>query len=167
MAFPRPRPALRGLDSEPNQTAWDPEAPRGVAPRPSSHSRVGMSWTAGFPAWTRTPVCPMKVPRPPPASLAAVELLLQPDLPLFRKHMRGTGVAHAGTSVSRSVRRGRICLFKALVAFAVSSRGWPGGPSLTLFAPLTASFLPFTTSSPSSCSNQAASASLSSVRRGP
>lgn len=36
-------------------------------------------------------------------------------------------MAHAGTSVSRSIRRGRICLFKALVAFAVSMLPLPAG----------------------------------------
>ena len=88
-------------------------------------------------------MCPTTVPRQPPASLAALELLLQPDLPSFRKHVHGTVVPTLAPPSPAPFVRGRICLFKALVAFAASSLGWPGGPSLTsLFAYHTASFLP-------------------------
>lgn len=99
---------------------------------------------AGFPAWTRTPCVSHEGPVSTTSPSCCCRCFSSTRLALVQKtRARGTVMPHPGTSISCSVRRVRICLFKALVAFAVSSLGWPGGPSLTsLFSHHTANFLP-------------------------
>lgn len=84
----------------------------------------------------------MKVPCQPPARLAAVEVLLQLDLPLFRKHVQGGALTLAPPSPACQSVVGFACLKPWWLLLSLPWVGL-GGPSLTsLFSHHTASFPP-------------------------
>ena len=64
--------------------------PRGVLPGPELTQPGGDGLGSRPPRWDQDSCVPMTAPCQPPASLAAAELLLQPDLPSSRKHVHGT-----------------------------------------------------------------------------